>query len=112
MLLRFCGTVLAMPLAAWLLPGVEAQDPHSAWVAGILLGLLYLLLRPLVKLVLSPLNCLTMGIIGFLADMGLLYLATDWLEGFHIQGLSWLALTCGLVTVLREILGGLSRASR
>lgn len=111
-LLRFCATVIAMPLAAWVLPGIHASSNEIAWVAGVMLGLAYLVLRPLAKLLLSPFNCLTFGIVGLLVDAGLVMLATNWLHGFVIDSFWWaLAASLG-VTLLREGIGSLASPAR
>lgn len=104
-LFRFCATVVAMPTAAWLLPGVHAANSQVAWLTGVLLGLIYLILRPIAKLLLSPLNCLSLGVIGFLADVGFVYLAARWMGSFRIDGFLWAIATALLVALLREGLG-------
>lgn len=109
---RFCATVVSMPLAAWLLPGVHAANSQIAWIAGVLLGILYLLLRPLAKLLLSPFNCLTFGIVGFLVDVGFVGLAARWMPGFTIDGFWWTVLVSLVVSVLREFIGRMADAGR
>lgn len=106
---RFCGALFALPLAAWLLPGVYAENGQIVWIAGALLGLIYLILRPLAKLILSPFNCLTFGIVGFLVDVGLVSLAAAWMPGFSIDGFWWTVAVALIVMVLRELLGSLAK---
>lgn len=105
---RFCGTLVAVPLAAWLLPGVHASGNEIAWIAGVLLGLIYLVLRPLIKLLLSPFNCLTFGLVGFLVDIGLVNLVANWLGGIAIDGFWWSVLVALIVAVCREGAGRLA----
>lgn len=109
-LFRFCGTVAAMPLCAWLLPGVHAASNELAWITGILLGLLYLFLRPFVKLILAPFNCLTLGMVGFLVDIGFVNLASNWLRGFTIDGFWWSLAAALAVSLCREGAGRLAGA--
>lgn len=99
---RFCGTILAMPLAAWLLPGVHSATQEAAWVAGVILGLLYLILHPLFKLLLTPLNCITLGIGGFLVDVGLVNLTAQWVRGFSIEGFWWSLAIAVMAVLLQE----------
>lgn len=108
LLFRFCGTLVALPVAAWLLPGVHAVNNEIAWIAGVVLGLIYLVLRPLAKLLLSPFNCLTLGVVGFLVDVGLVNLATGWLGGFTIDGFWWSVAVALVVFVFREGAGRLA----
>lgn len=112
MLLRFCATVVAVPLAAWLLPGVHAASSEIAWIAGVLLGMIFLILRPIAKLLLSPFNCLTFGLVGFILDVGLVLLTANWMPGFFVDGFWWaLAVAIG-VAVLREMLGGMAKPAQ
>jgi putative membrane protein len=108
MAFRFCGCVVAMPLCAWLLPGVHATDPTSAWMMGIVLGLLYLLLRPIAKLILTPFNCLTFGLLGFVVDALLVQLAARQMDSFSIDSFWWALAASLVVTLLRESLGKLA----
>ena len=105
---RFCGCVVSMPVAAWLLPGVHTANAETAWVAGLFLGLIYLILRPLAKLILLPFNCLTFGILGFVIDVLLVQLAAWWMPGFLIDGFLWAVLVAVIVSFLREGAGSLA----
>lgn len=105
---RFCGCVIAMPVAAWLLPGVMTENAQVAWFAGLLLAAIYLVLRPLIKLVLSPFNCLTFGLVGFVADALLVQLAANWMPGFHVESFLWALLTALLAMALSEGAGRLA----
>ena len=106
---RFIACVVAMPLAAFLLPGVHTADPETAWIAGLLLGLLYLILRPLAKLLLLPFHCLTLGIFGFVVDALLVQLAAWWMPGFMIDSFLWALLVSLVVSLLREAAGRLAK---
>lgn len=108
-LFRFIGCVIAMPVAAWLLPGVHTADAQTAWMAGALLGVIYLLLRPIAKLLISPLNCLSFGILGFVVDVAFVLLAARWMTGFQVDGFWWAAATSIIVAVLREGCGKLAK---
>lgn len=110
--LRFCGCVIAMPVAAWLLPGVHTVDAQTAWMTGLLLGAVYLLLRPIAKILLKPLSCLTFGIFGFVVDTLFVQLAAQWMTGFKIDSFLWAAAVAILVAFLREGLGMLAGGKR
>lgn len=102
---RFCGCIIAMPIAAWLLPGVHTVNAEAAWLAGLMLGVVYLLLRPLVKLVLAPFNCLTLGILGFFVDAALILFAAGEVMGFHVDNILWAIATSVIVSICRETMG-------
>lgn len=109
---RFAGCVLAMPLAAWLLPGVQTVNPETAWIAGMMLGALYLVVRPIARLIMTPLNCLTIGILGFVVDALFVQLAASWLSGFEVDGFGWALLTALITSVLRELMGSLAKKGK
>jgi len=104
-LMRFLGCVVAMPVAAWLLPGVHAATPEAAWIAGLLLGIVYLIIRPIAKLILSPFNCLTFGLVGFLIDVLFLRFVAGNVAGFVVDSFLWAAAASVVVAVMREALG-------
>lgn len=106
---RFCGCVIAMPIAAWLLPGVHTVNGEAAWLAGIMLGIIYLLLRPLVKIVLAPFNCLTLGLLGFFVDVAFIQLAASEVAGFHVESILWSIATSIIVSICRETLGSFAK---
>ena len=104
---RFLGCVLAMPIAAAALPGVHTASGEAAWLAGLLLGVAYLLLRPLVRLLLSPLNCLTLGLIGFVFDVALIQFVADQTVGFRVDSFLWAVAASLVVSICREAMGAL-----
>lgn len=104
---RFFGCVVAMPIAAAVLPGVHTASADAAWMAGLLLGVTYLILRPIVKFFISPLNCLTLGLIGFIVDALLIQLAANQTVGFQVDDLLWAIATALLVSICRETMGAL-----
>ena len=105
---RFCGCVAAMPIAAFFLPGVHTADARTAWIAGAFLGFIYLVLRPIAKLILLPFTCFTFGILGFVVDVLLVRLAAQWMPGFEIDGFWWALLAAIVVSLLREGAGTLA----
>lgn len=109
--LRFAATVVAVPLAALIFPGVHAAGSEIAWIAGIAMGLVYLLLRPVIRLLLTPLRCLTLGLAGFLIDSGLVFLAGRWMVGFAIDGFVWALATALLISCLRELLSRMAHTA-
>lgn len=64
-------------------------------LAGLLLGAVHLLIRPLLRLLTAPIGCLTLGLSGVALDVGLIYLAAALVEGFVIP-----EFLCALLTAL------------
>ncbi|NLG24114.1 MAG: phage holin family protein [Clostridiales bacterium] len=102
----FLSCLLAMPTAAYLLPGIEAQRPEQAVAVGLLLAVAYLVLRPALRLVSLPIGCLTMGLSNFAIDMGLIALCGRMIDGFSVAGPLDAALAAILVNAAVMIAGG------
>jgi len=72
-ILRFAITVAAIPACAHLMDGVHLLNQHNALIVGGILAIIFTVLRPLMRLLLSVLNFCTLGLI---------YVAIDaWLVG-------------------------------
>ena len=92
----FLCCLIAMPACANILPGVQADNWQIALIAGAVLGVFSLLLRPVIRLLTLPIGCLTLGASGFAIDTGLIVLMSTYVPGFYVQGLQWAAL-CALM---------------
>lgn len=80
----------ALWLAAFLFEGVEfSGDYRTVLSAGLALTLANLLIRPIVKLLLLPINLLTLGAFRWLANVAALYLTTVIVPQFSISGVSF-----------------------
>ncbi len=104
--ITFLCCVLALPTCTYILPGVSAVDASAAVSAGVILGLGYLLLRPLLRILTLPVGCLTLGLFNTVIDVGLIYLSDYLIEGFSVEGLVPALLAAILVNSLCAIVGG------
>ena len=76
-LLRFVITVAALPVCAWFMDGVRLIDMHNTLVVGAILAVIFTLLRPVMRLILSILNFCTLGLLYIAADAWLVWTAVD-----------------------------------
>lgn len=67
-ILRFAATVAAIPLCARYMDGVHLIDPHNAVVLGVVLAVIYTLLRPFLRFVLKIPNFCTLGLVYVVLD--------------------------------------------
>ena len=104
--LAFLSCVFSVPLCATMLPGVSAQPLSAAVLAGALLGVLYLLVRPILRILTFPIGCVTLGLSGFLLEVGLIMALTQVVPVFYVAGLPWAALCALLVNGICLITGG------
>lgn len=105
--LTFFCCVLAIPACTKLIPGIRADSLEHALLAGVLLGVCYLLLRPVLKLLTLPIGCLTLGTFGFGIDALMLWLLPQFIPGLHIDDITSAALAALLVNGVCMIAGGI-----
>jgi len=89
--------VLGLLFIAWLLPGVRVGSLLAAVGAVAAIGVLNALLWPLLSYLILPFAVLTLGLLSLVLNAGLVLLASEFVTGFHVDGL-WSAvwLTLGL----------------
>ena len=98
---------IAIIVAAWMVPGLELAGPGSALAAGVLLGLVNALVRPVLFLLTLPLTLITLGLFLFVLNAICLAIAAALVPGFAISGF-WAAVAGALlVSVVSWILNGL-----
>jgi putative membrane protein len=90
---------VALWLTAWLVPGVEYRGGILyLLLAGLVIGLINLLVKPVVSLLSLPLVIVTLGLFYLVINGAMLYLAAWVLSGLEVNG------------CLPAILGGLVMA--
>jgi putative membrane protein len=89
-MMRFLARVLlnalAIGVAAWLVPGVQLSGPGPAVVAGILLGFVNALVRPILILLTLPFTLLTLGFFLFIVNAICFALTAALVPGFDLTG--------------------------
>ena len=98
---------VAIIVAAWLLPGLHIAGPFPALVAGVILGFVNAIVRPILFLLTLPLTLITLGLFIFVLN-AICFGLTAWLvPGFSGDGFWWALLGALLVSVVSWILNGL-----
>lgn len=104
--LTFLCCVAGIPICSEILPGVHAATLRDALAAGCALGVAYLFLRPILRLVSAPIGCITLGLFGFVIDALLILLIPRLVPGFRVDGIEWAALAALLISGMCLIAGG------
>ena len=112
-LLTFLICTLAVPTCAVLIGDLTLPEGAPVatllpilkpWlIVGALLGAAHLIVRPILRLLSAPLGCLTLGLIGFVIDVALIYACAWMVEGFVISGLLYAVLTALLINCISAI---------
>jgi putative membrane protein len=108
--MRFLARLLlngiAILIAAWLLPGLHLAGTTSALLAGVILGLVNALIRPILFVLTLPFTIVTLGLFIFVLNAICLALTAFVLPGFSIDGF-WSAVFGALiVSVVSWMLSG------
>src|SRR5204862_5007006 len=109
--MRFLARLLlngvAISVAAWLLPGVHISGPFPALIAGVILGFVNAIVRPVLFFLTLPLTLVTLGLFIFVLN-AICFGLTAWLvPGFSVDGFWWALLGALLVSIVSWILNGL-----
>lgn len=111
---KFLACVGAVPLCVYLFPGhVVAPDYTYAIIAGAVLGVIYITLRPVMKLLLGIFNLFTLGLLYVLLDAWLVQLCS-WvmLQKFQVENFWWALATALIVNVSRGIFGRMFKPAK
>jgi putative membrane protein len=95
-LLRIAVNILAIVLAAKLVPGIAVDGVLSAVAAGLLLGLVNAVVRPVLLVLTLPITLVTLGLFLLVLNGLCFWLVAALVSGFHVSGF-WSAVLGALV---------------
>ena len=82
---RVLVSTLAFIIVAQFLPIMATTPLHFLW-AGIVLGLVNLLIRPALIILTIPLNLITLGVFTLIINTWMVMLTSGLLPGFYVPG--------------------------
>jgi len=86
LLTRFLIIVLALVIAARVVPGIHIDDLYTAALVTVVLGLMNLIVRPILVILTLPITILTMGLFVLVLNAGLFWFVGSFVEGFSVDG--------------------------
>ncbi len=95
-LLRIVANTLAIILAASVVPGIRVDSVLAALAAGLVLGLINAVVRPVLLVLTLPITLLTLGLFLFVLNGLCLWLVSAVVAGFHVSGF-WSAVLGALI---------------
>ena len=95
-LLRVLANALAILLAAAIVPGIEIRGALAALGAGLVLGLVNAVVRPILVILTLPLTLVTLGLFLFVLNGLCLWLTSLLVKGFEVHGF-WAAVFGALI---------------
>ena len=106
-IIKILGNIIAIYLGTLFFTEISASSATTIVMAGFVLWLVNLLIRPLLILITIPINILTLGLFSLVISTWMVMLVGKIIEGFRIGGF-WTAFGIAiLVTVVNVILGKL-----
>jgi putative membrane protein len=102
--LRVLINAAAIYLAASIVPGIEIRDVLTALGAGLVLGLINAVVRPVLVVLTLPVTILTLGLFLVVLNALCLWLTAQVVTGFEVQGFWPAVLGALLISVVSWIL--------
>jgi putative membrane protein len=85
-LLRAVIAALGLWVASRIVPGLVIDDAQTLLLAGLLLGVVNAVVRPVALILTLPITLLTLGLFMFVINAGMLALVAAMLPGMHLAG--------------------------
>ena len=98
---------IAIIVAAYFVPGLLVAGPGTALMAGLILGVVNGLVRPVLLVLTCPLTLVTLGLFIFVVNALCLGLTAALVPGFEIAGVWPMVFGALVVSVVSWILNGL-----
>jgi putative membrane protein len=105
-LIRIVVNALAIIVAAKIIPGIELHGFLSALAAGLVLGVVNAVVRPVLIFLTFPLTLLTLGVFLLVLNGFCLWLTSVLVSGFEVHGFWSAVLGAVLVSLVSWLLNG------
>jgi len=99
-LIRGLITALGLWVASALLAGVHSSGFLAVLGAGLLLGLVNGIIRPLIVILTLPVTILTLGFFILVINAAMVGLVAKLLHGFSVDGFWWAVATAIIVSIV------------
>ena len=96
-ILRACITAVGLWLATRFVSGIRIDDGATLILAGVLLGVVNAIVRPIAIVLTLPITILTLGLFLLVVNTAMVGLVAAMLPGFHIYGGFWSAFATAVV---------------
>jgi putative membrane protein len=102
LVLRIVANTIALYAAKLVLPAVVLNSVWAGLLAGRVLTLLYVLIRPFLLLIILPVNLITLGLFTLVINAWMVMLTDRLMAGLTIPGF-WSALATALLVTLANL---------
>jgi putative membrane protein len=84
--LSWIASAAALMIVAYIVPGFHVTGIVAALIAAVVIGLVNGTLGAILKLLAFPIGCLTFGLAYLVINALMVWLASSFVDGFHIDG--------------------------
>lgn len=103
-LLRIAANSLGLYVAAWLVPGFSVNGGWKEYIlAGLVLALLNMLVKPILKLISLPLIVVTLGLFSVVINMAILWTVASFFSFIVIGSLTALFLATFVLSLVNVL---------
>ncbi|MBS0379191.1 MAG: phage holin family protein [Proteobacteria bacterium] len=102
-LLRAVVTAIGLWLATQWVPGVHINDTATLLIAGVLLGVVNAIVKPVAFILTLPVTIITLGLFLFVLNAAMVALVAWMLPGFHVTDFKAALLTAIVVWIVSWI---------
>ena len=86
LIVRFLGSVAAVLLAAYLVPGFVVANFYTAAIVALILGIINVTIKPILTILTLPLTVITLGLFSFVINAALILFVSSFVQGFQVSG--------------------------
>ena len=104
-ILRACISALGLWLATRLVSGIRIDDAWTLIFAGVLLGIVNAIVRPIAIVLTLPITILTLGLFLLVVNTAMVALVAAMLPGFRIFGGFWSAFATAVIVGITGWIG-------
>jgi putative membrane protein len=103
--LRALMTAIGLWIATRWVSGIRIDDAATLILAGVLLGVVNAIVRPIAIVLTLPITILTLGLFLLIVNTAMVALVAAILPGFHIPGGFWSAFATALIVWITGWIG-------
>ncbi len=111
-ILRALITAIGLWIATRWVSGIRIDNASTLILAGVLLGVVNAIVRPIAVVLTFPITILTLGLFLLVVNTGMVALVAAMLPGFHIWGGFWSAFLTALIVGITSWVGSWLIGSR
>jgi putative membrane protein len=111
-ILRALITAVGLWVATRWVTGIRIDDPGTLVLAGLLLGVVNAIVRPIAIVLTFPITIVTLGFFLLVVNTAMVALVAAMLPGFHITGGFWSAFATAIIVGITGWLGSALIGSR